>query len=659
MAGDHTRTGPTESEWTIPGMGCRFRMYVVAANGIDSSPEVDYKEENQTKEPAEIGPRGGKDPKAARRPVEDQRRSHPLQGEVVNGSPKLLVFGSEPSESASLWAKLRENAELQTVPATDFERGFELLREGDVAGVVWTGAGLEKTGSELLLFQMGGVLSQFPEGLAVLDADLRILWSNRRFNELTAGGVGSLAGQDFYSAFGSPEILGPDPSPFYTALGNRTTATTQLKIGENTYYQIQATPLFQKSGGELGDENPTALIVLVREVSQDILLQQKLNAIHQAGAELGDISPTDLADMTVHDRVELLKSKIIHFTKDLLRFETVEIRLVEKGTKRLKPLLAVGMKPEAANRELFALPEGNGVTGFVAATGKSYLCADTSQDPLYLPGAPEACSSLTVPLILHDEILGTFNVESTRIGAFNENDLQFLELFSREVAVALNTLDLLAVEKLATTAHSIEWILGEVAQPLDEILNEATWVLEGYMGHDPKLAERLKQILEHTRGVKNLIQQAGEKLNPEGPPSPLDSRCERPKLRRKRILVADNDEQIRRSAHEILGRAGCIVETAHDGTEAILMARMHEYDVVLVDIRLPEMSGYQCFCQLRSIDSELPVILTTGFGYDAGHSIVKARQAGLKSVLFKPFRVEQLLTELEKNIVENRRASRA
>ena len=45
---------------------------------------------------------------------------------------------------------------------------------------------------------------------------------------------------------------------------------------------------------------------------------------------------------------------------------------------------------------------GNGVTGFVAATGKSYLCEDTREDPLYLEGAQNARSSLTVPVMLHD-----------------------------------------------------------------------------------------------------------------------------------------------------------------------------------------------------------------------------------------------------------------
>ena len=65
----------------------------------------------------------------------------------------------------------------------------------------------------------------------------------------------------------------------------------------------------------------------------------------------------------------------------------VEIRLLDQKTNKLEPLLAVGMEPEAENRVLFAQQQDNGVTGFVAATGKSYLCEDTTEDPLYLQGA--------------------------------------------------------------------------------------------------------------------------------------------------------------------------------------------------------------------------------------------------------------------------------
>ena len=66
---------------------------------------------------------------------------------------------------------------------------------------------------------------------------------------------------------------------------------------------------------------------------------------------------------------------------------------------------------------------------------------DTTEDPLYLQGCVGAKSSLTVPLILHDEVIGTFNVESPEPHGFTESDLQFLEIFARDVAAALNTLE--------------------------------------------------------------------------------------------------------------------------------------------------------------------------------------------------------------------------
>jgi len=79
------------------------------------------------------------------------------------------------------------------------------------------------------------------------------------------------------------------------------------------------------------------------------------------------------------------------------------------------------------SRALYAKKEGNGVTGFVAATGKSYLCEDTTEDDLYLDGLVGAKSALTVPLKYHDEIVGTFNVESPVVNRFSAYDLMFLD----------------------------------------------------------------------------------------------------------------------------------------------------------------------------------------------------------------------------------------
>jgi CheY-like chemotaxis protein len=377
--------------------------------------------------------------------------------------------------------------------------------------------------------------------------------------------------------------------------------------------------------------------------------QQKLAAIHQAGMELADLSADELLDMSVDDRIELLKSNILHFTKDLLNFDVVEIRLLDQKTGRLEPLLAVGMEPEAAERELFAQPKGNGVTGFVAATGKSYLCEDTSEDPLYIRGAKDAKSSLTVPLVLHDEVIGTFNVESPEPRAFTESDLQFLEIFTRDVAVALNTLELLVAEKASTAAASVEAIHSAVALPVDVILNDAVNVMERYIGHEPEVVERLQRILRNARDIKQVIQKVGQRLAPaEALPQPPEEAV-RPALRGRRILLVDEDDDVRVTAHDLLERSGCEVETAPDGELALLMARSTGYDGVIADIRLPDMNGYEFMQKLQAVMQiePLPLILMTGFGYDPGHSIVKARQAGLQAVLFKPFRLDQLLDTVQ------------
>jgi CheY-like chemotaxis protein len=554
----------------------------------------------------------------------------------VAASSKILIFGKPDDSTKSLVERLQQESEV--IARDTLEGVLHELQNNEFSGVFLLDPNAESIET---LLETGGILQQFPDGVVLLDPDLKILWANSRFHQL-AGYEESLTGRCFYDAFGTPEILGPDFCPFHTAFGSGKEAKSTLRVGEKSYFEAHAKPVFDSE-----NRFPVYLVVIVRDVSDEILQRQKLNAIYQAGLELGDLSPQEVLDMSVDDRIELLKSKILHYTKDLLEFDTVEIRLLDKQTKQLDPLLAVGMEPDAADRTLYAEPNGNGVTGFVGATGKSYLCEDIANDPLYISGAPGARSSLTVPLILHEEILGTFNVESPRIEAFDENDLQFLELFCREVAVALNTLELLVAEKMTTATESTDRILREVAHPVDEILNDVAWVLERYIGHEPNVSDRLQRVLKHTRDIKQLIQKVGDTITPKLAHLPLPPRPERPKLRGKRILVVDGDESVRRAAHELLGRFGCDVETAHHGEEAFLMVRSFHYDTVIIDIRLPDMTGYDCFRQLREIHEHLPVILMTGFGYDPEHSIVRARQEGLKSVLYKPFRLDQLLIEVE------------
>ena len=87
---------------------------------------------------------------------------------------------------------------------------------------------------------------------------------------------------------------------------------------------------------------------------------------------------------------------------------------------------------------------------------------------------------------------------------------------------------------------------------------------------------------------------------------------------------------------------------ASNGQEAIGYLEHNEYDLVISDIKMPDKSGYDVFASARKHSQTVPVILMTGFGYDPNHSIVRASQEGLHAVLFKPFKVDQLLTEVRK-----------
>jgi two-component system, sensor histidine kinase SagS len=488
------------------------------------------------------------------------------------------------------------------------------------------------------LTRAGRLLDALADGVAVVGADLRLIWGNPAF--AARCGEGGFRGRGFYDALGSPEILGPDYSPFHTALAGRV-ATTRLHCPDDHYLEVQVTPMSDPGAA------PSQLIVLAREVTAEVLQQQQLDALHKAGAELAALAPDQLADMCPEERVELLKQDIRRLTHDLLHYDVIEIRLLDRQTGRLEPLLEDGMTAEAGHRVLHAEPRGNGVTGFVAATGKSYLCGDTANDPLYLQGAAGARSSLTVPLLHEDQVIGTFNVESPTLHGFGDQDLQFAEIFCREIASALHTLELLSAEKHSTATRSVEAISREVALPVDDILTAATAVLDRYIGHDPEMAAKLRQILAGARAIKQSIQKVGEEMVPA---TRTLAGCEdgtRPKLKGKRVLVADNDERVRKSAHGLLGRWGCVVETARDAQEAVTMARLGTYDYVLADIRLPDRPGYDVYRELRQAQPQARVVLMTAYGYDPSHTLVKARQDGLRFVLYKPFRIDQLLAALE------------
>ncbi|MGE5755040.1 MAG: response regulator [Planctomycetaceae bacterium] len=567
------------------------------------------------------------------------RANRVLAGTIcVAEKPRLLVIERDTHPGPSARDHLADHFEV--VSARTMARALVLLREQPFAGVYVDSAQLSAVRWAGLLIQADEILDAISDGVAVVDPDLRIIWANPEFHSLGDPDVETI-GSKFYRVLGNPEVLGPDPCPFTSAVASKSPATTALRIGANRYLRVTVTPVFDSS------EMLTHLIALTRDITGETQQQLKINAIHKAGDELADLTPEELLELGVEERTDLLKYNIARHMKDLLGLDYIQIRLLDRATGRLVPLLTEGMTPSAAARELYARKEHNGVTGFVAATGQSYLCPDTMHDPHYIEGAEGARSSLTVPLIYHGTVIGTLNVENVQPNAFDDRDRQFLEIYARNVASALNTLELLQAEKFTAAAQSVEAISRELALPLDDILSDATTVLDRYAGHDEDIIARLRHLLYRAREIRSLIQKVGSTIAPEpkrSTPRPA------PRLAGARILVVDADEMIRRSAHHLLGSHGATVETARDAHEAIALARQTPYSAALVDIRLPDLNGFETFRRLRDVQPGVPIILMTGFGWDPSHSIVKARQEGLQTVLYKPFRADRLMEAVEQAI---------
>jgi CheY-like chemotaxis protein len=115
------------------------------------------------------------------------------------------------------------------------------------------------------------------------------------------------------------------------------------------------------------------------------------------------------------------------------------------------------------------------------------------------------------------------------------------------------------------------------------------------------------------------------------------------------VLVADDDLAVCHSVEDLLRSQGCEVTTARNGREAEELLERGTYDLVLSDVVMPDVDGYELFQYVREHHPETPVVLMTAFFYDRDHVIKRSKLAGLDGVLYKkpvnPGRLIELVRE--------------
>ena len=116
--------------------------------------------------------------------------------------------------------------------------------------------------------------------------------------------------------------------------------------------------------------------------------------------------------------------------------------------------------------------------------------------------------------------------------------------------------------------------------------------------------------------------------------------------RRERLLLVDDEEDFLRSSARALNRRGIDVQTARDGPTALSLVAEGEFDVVVLDLKMPGMDGEEVFDRLREVKPDLPVIMLTGHG-SIPHAF-KTSKKGIADYIAKPCDIDELAERVHK-----------
>ena len=112
---------------------------------------------------------------------------------------------------------------------------------------------------------------------------------------------------------------------------------------------------------------------------------------------------------------------------------------------------------------------------------------------------------------------------------------------------------------------------------------------------------------------------------------------------KKRILVVDDEISIRRGIREFAEYQGYDVTGAANGREALELCRQQDFDLIIMDIMMPEMDGYEAYRRIREI-KDIPALMLSAKGEE--YDKLQGFEAGIDDYVVKPFSIKELMARV-------------
>jgi sigma-B regulation protein RsbU (phosphoserine phosphatase) len=193
--------------------------------------------------------------------------------------------------------------------------------------------------------------------------------------------------------------------------------------------------VFNKKGGRDFNDNDLEIMNALGE--QIALAIANANLIRKARRKSDEAKSLYELGKLLSGTLELEKllQLIVDQVSRLVRVDIAAIYIVNPQDGSIQEIVSKGVPEEYESK--LTLKIGQGICGWVAKTGQSVMVNDVSGNSQYIPLRPETKSEVAVPLISRDKVIGVFNVESDKLNAYSQADLELLETFASQAAVSV------------------------------------------------------------------------------------------------------------------------------------------------------------------------------------------------------------------------------